>query len=96
MTQKINESNFETEVLRSSQPVLVAFYASWCRSRRLMNMIDQFNKELGGVAKVVKVDVEESPNLASQFDISNLPYFAIVEHGKVVRDLSQYKQKATA
>lgn len=96
MTQKINETNFEIEVLSSKQPVLVAFYASWCRSRRLMTMIEHINKELGGIAKVVKIDVEESPNLASQFNISTLPYFAVLEHGKVIRELSQYKHKATA
>ena len=83
MTLKINETNFETEVANSNQPVLITFYASWCRTQRLLNMIEQLSFELNGIAKVVRVDVEESPNIAIQFDVSELPSFAVLDSGKI-------------
>jgi thioredoxin 1 len=82
-TMKINESNFDLEVTRANQPVLVAFYASWCKSRRLSNLIDHVSAEMNGAAKVVKVDVDESPNLASRFNVSTLPSFVVLDHGQV-------------
>lgn len=83
MTTKINESNFDFEVLKTNQPVLIVFYASWCGSRRLNNLIDRLSAQLNGAAKIVKADVEESPNLATRFNIQTLPSFVVLERGTV-------------
>lgn len=83
MTIKINETNFDYEVNEADEPVLIAFYASWCRSRRLNALIEDMCAELNGNTKVVKVDVEESPNLASRFNVQQVPSFVVLDHGKV-------------
>jgi thioredoxin 1 len=77
---EINESNFETEVLRSAQPVLVDFWAEWCGPcKMLAPALDEIAAEQAGVVKVGKVNVDEQPALAARFGIQCIPsllYFA--------------------
>jgi len=85
-TIEINEANFETEVLQSTQPVLVDFWAQWYGPcKMLAPLLDEIAVEQNGRAKVVKVNVEESPMLAQRYNIQSIPtllYFA----GGEVRD----------
>jgi thioredoxin 1 len=79
-TIEANETNFETEVLQSDQPVVVDFWAEWCGPcKMLAPVLDEIATEQAGRAKVVKVNVDASPALAARYGIQSIPtllYFA--------------------
>lgn len=85
-TTDINETNFETDVLKSPQPVLVDFWAEWCGPcKMLAPVLEEIAREQGDRVKVAKVNVDSQPGLASRFGIQSIPtllYFA----GGEVRD----------
>lgn len=84
MAQNINDTNFEAEVLQSSQPVLVDFWAPWCGPCRMMTpVVEELASEFEGRAKVVKVNVDESPQSAARYGVSAIPSFAVFQGGNV-------------
>lgn len=85
MVLKFTEADFETEVLGSDMPVLVDFYADWCGPCKMMSpVLEQISEELDGQIKIGKVNVDECPNLASNYKVMSIPNFVIFKNGEAV------------
>src|SRR6266851_3323233 len=83
-TIEINQSNFESEVLKSNQLVLVDFWAEWCGPcKMLAPVLDEIAKEYGGRIKVAKVNVDDNPTLAEHYGIQSIPALLYFANGEV-------------
>ncbi len=88
MATEITDSNFEAEVLKSSIPVLVDFWAPWCGPcRALTPTIEQLATEYAGKVKVVKLNTDENPESAVKFRINSIPNLIFFKDGKPVDQL---------
>jgi len=84
--QHANETTFQRQVLDSKLPVLVDFYADWCRPcQMLAPTLDELAKENPNV-RVVKVNVDDNPRLAARFGVSSIPSLKVFRNGKVARE----------
>ncbi len=81
---KITKDNFVQEVLQADIPVLIDFWASWCNPCRVFSpVVDEIAEEIPGV-KVGKVNVDEEPELAREFDVMSIPMLVLFRDGQVV------------
>ena len=85
---EITESNFEAEVLKSDRPVLIDFWADWCRPcHMLAPTIEKLAVDRGGQATIGKLNVDESPEIAGRFGIRSIPTVLLFKQGQVVESL---------
>lgn len=79
----ITKNNFQSEVLNSEKPVLLDFWASWCGPcRRVSPIVDEIADEHNDL-KVGKINVDEQPELASQFQIVSIPTLIVIKNGEI-------------
>ena len=84
--KKFTMANFDQEVLRSSQPVLVDFWASWCGPcRMLAPVVEEVAEDTEGRAVVGKVNVDEEMEIARRYRIASIPTLIVFRNGQEVR-----------
>ena len=82
--QEINETEFEVEVLRHAQPVLVGFLAGWSKPSRLVEpVLDEVAETCNGTAKILKVNVDDNPDLGTIYGIRAVPTLVYFFNGTV-------------
>ena len=85
MMKLISEAEFENEVLKADVPVVVDFFATWCGPCKLIApVLDQLAGELGDGAKIVKVDVDQTKEMAIQYGVKSVPTLIIFKNGEIV------------
>lgn len=83
MEYKFTADNFQAEVMESSIPVLVDFYADWCGPCKMMGpIVKALAEKYDGKVKVGKINVDEQPTLAQQYKVMSIPTFVIFKDGK--------------
>ncbi len=92
----ITKENFQKEVVESRKPVLIDFWAAWCGPCRMMSpVVDEIGEERDDIV-VGKVNVDEQPELAAQFQVMSIPTLVVLQDGKTVNRAmgAMSKQKA--
>lgn len=83
MELNLDSKNFEKEVLNSSEPVLVDFYADWCGPCKMMApVVQELAGELQGKVKVGKINVDENQDLAMKYEVMSIPTLIVFKEGK--------------
>ena len=78
------DETFDSEVMQSEQPVLVDFSATWCGPcKRLEPIVSEIADEYSGRLKVVKVDIDQAPTIASKFGVMSVPTVLLIQGGAV-------------
>ena len=90
----ITSSNFEEEVSKSEQPVLLDFWANWCGPCKMVSpIVDEVAKQVEGRVKVGKVNVDENQNLAMKYSVMSIPTIVIIKNGKVEKTFVGVRDK---
>ena len=81
---KVSDASFESDVLKSSGPVVVDFWAEWCGPCKMIApILDEIAKEKAGTVKVAKVNVDDNQSLSARFNIRAIPSLLLFKNGQV-------------
>ena len=91
---KVNESSFQDEVLDSPQPVMVDFTAVWCGPCKMLDpVVKELAEDWEEKVKVVKLDVDDNPNLAMQYQVMGVPTLILFKDGEAQERVTGYQPK---
>ena len=83
--QSIKESSFEDEVVNSDTPVLIDFWAEWCGPcKEISSILEEIANEMKNKLKIVKINIDENPNIPNQYGVQSIPTLIIFKKGKVI------------
>ena len=84
MTKAVTDADFEQDVLKASKPVLVDFWAEWCGPcRQIAPMLEDLSAELGDKVEVLKLNVDENPQVPSRYGVRGIPTLMVFKDGQV-------------
>lgn len=91
----VTDSSFETDVLQSTLPVLVDYWAEWCGPCRMLSpILEEIAKDYEGKIKILKLDVDQNPTTAAKFGIRGIPTLMLYKNGKMIASKSGFLSKA--
>jgi thioredoxin 1 len=83
-TEKVTDASFEADVLKSSQPVVVDFWAEWCGPCKMIGpSLEEIAGEMAGKVKIVKMNVDENPGVPGKMGIRSIPTLMLFKDGKL-------------
>ena len=81
---KVSDADFDSEVLKAASPVVVDFWAEWCGPCRMIGpSLEDISKEMDGKLKVVKVNIDENPQVPSRYNVRSIPTLLLFKNGQV-------------
>lgn len=90
----LNEANFEVEALKSEQPVLVDFFATWCPPcRKLAPIVEEIAEDYAGRVKVAKLNIDEARSVAIKYGVSSIPTLILFKNGEPAHRIVGYVPK---
>jgi thioredoxin 1 len=94
-TKAVTDATFEAEVLKSSKPVIVDYWAEWCGPCRMIApVLEEIAAEYSEKIDVVKLNVDENPGVAQRYQILAIPTLNVFQNGEVVKQIKGAKPKA--